>query len=981
MARAGDAEGGERSPRGISRRAFLVGGGVGVGLVLAWTLWPRRYRHNLRANPGETIFNAFLKIGKDGRVIVVIPQAELGQGVATALPQILGDELGADWRSIGVEPAPLNQLYANTLLADELSQGALPEWLGEVRGWSAREIATRDALMLTGGSTSIRTFEPRLREAGAAARALLTKVAARRWNDDWQSLSAHGGFVWRGEEAIAFGDLAEAAADEAIPGELPMRSGTDHRLTGQPQPRLDAPGKVDGSALFAADVRIPDMVYAATLSAPPGGKLARADNAAGDAVPEALMLFQNPQWVGAIATNSWAAERAVAAMKPSWEVPTPQPDTRSIDAALVEALGGGQFEDVLSTGDVEAALAGQGTTARYAVGLAPSAPPETLTATARVSGDRLEIWAPTQAPGLARAAAAAEIGLPERQVTIYPMLAIGGGYGRKLEMDAIRQAAIMTYQMGRPVQLIWSRLQDIHHDRFRPAAMAQLDGRLAPSGMIAAGAHASRRRPPRRKWRTGSASAPDCSAAAARRWPARSTLRHPERGDRPCPRRDRHPHRPMAFGRTQLHDLLHRKLHRRARPQLRPRAFSFRIQLLGQNTRLARTLTTATALGDGTARRAARHGLAALSAFGSPHHHARWRWRSAATRRCGSARRLRGRLRTGRQSELVRQQIEGGLIHGIAAATATRAADRAGAASGTARSTTSTCRRARDSPSFTVELIASDAEPGGVTELAVPTAGPGHCQRCPCPHRRARSGACPSTLEAAVNPPPDHPTIPEPRVGVLLINLGTPDEASPPAVRRYLRQFLSDRRVVEISPLVWQPILRGVILRTRPKKSAHAYSQVWTEGGSPLAAITAAQAAALKGQFGPFVAVDYAMRYGNPAIGERIRALKEAGCTRILLAPLYPQYCAATTATANDEAFRTLAAMRWQPAVRTLPPYHDDPRYIAALATSIASQLAEAQVEPDAIMASFHGMPERTLHLGDPYHCHCQKTGRLLARR
>jgi ferrochelatase len=124
-------------------------------------------------------------------------------------------------------------------------------------------------------------------------------------------------------------------------------------------------------------------------------------------------------------------------------------------------------------------------------------------------------------------------------------------------------------------------------------------------------------------------------------------------------------------------------------------------------------------------------------------------------------------------------------------------------------------------------------------------------------------------LEAAVNPPPDHPTIPEPRVGVLLINLGTPDEASPPAVRRYLRQFLSDRRVVEISPLVWQPILRGVILRTRPKKSAHAYSQVWTEGGSPLAAITAAQAAALKGQFGPFVAVDYAMRYGNPAIGER----------------------------------------------------------------------------------------------------------------
>ena len=230
-----------------------------------------------------------------------------------------------------------------------------------------------------------------------------------------------------------------------------------------------------------------------------------------------------------------------------------------------------------------------------------------------------------------------------------------------------------------------------------------------------------------------------------------------------------------------------------------------------------------------------------------------------------------------------------------------------------------------------------------------------------------------------VNPPPDHPPIPDPRVGVLLINLGTPDEASPPAVRRYLRQFLSDRRVVEISPLVWQPILRGIILRTRPKKSAHAYSQVWTEGGSPLAAITAAQAAALKGRFGPFVTVDYAMRYGNPAIGDRIRALKEAGCTRILLAPLYPQYCAATTATANDEAFRALAAMRWQPAIRTLPPYHDDGRYIAALAESVEQQIAALDFVPDAVIASFHGMPERTLQLGDPYHCHCRKTARLLS--
>ncbi len=230
-----------------------------------------------------------------------------------------------------------------------------------------------------------------------------------------------------------------------------------------------------------------------------------------------------------------------------------------------------------------------------------------------------------------------------------------------------------------------------------------------------------------------------------------------------------------------------------------------------------------------------------------------------------------------------------------------------------------------------------------------------------------------------MTPPPDHPVLPPARIGVLLINLGTPDDPSPRAVRRYLGEFLSDRRVVEIPPVAWQPILRGIILNTRPKKSAHAYQQVWSERGSPLAAITRAQAEALAGAFGDGVAVDWAMRYGNPSIGSRIAAMKAAGCERILLAPLYPQYCAATTATANDKAFAALAGMRWQPAIRTLPPYHDDPLYIDALRQSVEVALGELDFAPDAIVASFHGMPQRTLALGDPYHCHCQKTARLLS--
>ncbi|WP_374530376.1 ferrochelatase [Novosphingobium sp.] len=227
--------------------------------------------------------------------------------------------------------------------------------------------------------------------------------------------------------------------------------------------------------------------------------------------------------------------------------------------------------------------------------------------------------------------------------------------------------------------------------------------------------------------------------------------------------------------------------------------------------------------------------------------------------------------------------------------------------------------------------------------------------------------------------PPNHPPVAAPRVGVLLVNLGTPDAPTPQAVRRYLKQFLSDRRVVEIPKLVWWPILNGIILNTRPKKSAHAYAQVWTNDGSPLAAITKTQAEELQKLLGDGVMVRWGMRYGNPAMGAEIEAMKQAGCERILIAPLYPQYSGATTATVIDELGRALAAMRWQPALRTLPPYYDDPLHITALRSDIARQLDALPFRPEVLLLSFHGMPERTLHLGDPYHCQCRKTARLLS--
>ncbi|MEO8175624.1 MAG: ferrochelatase [Sphingomicrobium sp.] len=226
--------------------------------------------------------------------------------------------------------------------------------------------------------------------------------------------------------------------------------------------------------------------------------------------------------------------------------------------------------------------------------------------------------------------------------------------------------------------------------------------------------------------------------------------------------------------------------------------------------------------------------------------------------------------------------------------------------------------------------------------------------------------------------PSDHPPVTPPRIGVLLTNLGTPDAPDPGSVRRYLAEFLTDPRVIEIPQWLWRPILHGVVLPTRPRKSAHAYRQVWTNDGSPLAAITRRQAQALQARLGPDVMVEFAMRYGNPGIASAVERMTAAGCTRILAAPLYPQYCAATTASANDALFAAVASMRWQPALRTMPPYYDDPAYIEALRSDLVRQLEALDFEPQRVLLSFHGMPQRTLELGDPYHCHCQKTARLL---
>lgn len=231
--------------------------------------------------------------------------------------------------------------------------------------------------------------------------------------------------------------------------------------------------------------------------------------------------------------------------------------------------------------------------------------------------------------------------------------------------------------------------------------------------------------------------------------------------------------------------------------------------------------------------------------------------------------------------------------------------------------------------------------------------------------------------------PAGHPPVKPSRVGVLLVNLGTPEATSYWPMRRYLKEFLSDRRVIEANPILWWFILNAIILTKRPSRSGHAYDQIWNRelNESPLKTLTRSQAQKLAADLGGQIPVDWAMRYGFPPIAERLQAMKQEGCDRILVFPLYPQYSASTTASVMDALGWALEKMRWQPAIRVVPPYFAHEHYVDSIAASLDEHVKSLSWKPDRVLMAFHGLPKEYLDKGDPYHCHCMKTARLVREK
>ncbi|WP_448586546.1 molybdopterin cofactor-binding domain-containing protein [Thermaurantiacus sp.] len=459
-----------------SRRQFLIGTGAALGLAIGWLAWPRRYADPDLAGEGETMLNAWVRVAPDGQVILAIPQAEMGQGAVSGLAQILADEMGAAWETVSVEPAPLHPAYAQLGLV-KAATASLPPLVKGLAAYAGAEVVKRLNIHLTGGSTSIMGYHDIVRQAGAAARAMLAASAARTWGVDRREVDARDGVLVHGVKRLAFAE-AVRSVDPADAEGAELRPEGERRLVGQALPRIDLPPKVDGSARFGGDVRLPGMLFAAIRHGPVGnGRLLAAR------APAGVRMVKGANWVAALGATTFEAMRALERVEAEFAT-----DGRAagpwIEAATKAALNGAGGEAVSESGDVAAALGPAPVAADYFVPHLAHACLEPMVATARVADGHVELWGPTQSQTLAVMMVARALGVEPEAITVYPTF-LGGGFGRRAEADHFVEAALIAKAAGRPVQLQFSREEDLQKDYFRPAAAARMRGRVV-DGRIAA---------------------------------------------------------------------------------------------------------------------------------------------------------------------------------------------------------------------------------------------------------------------------------------------------------------------------------------------------------------------------------------------------------------------------------------------------------------------------------------------------------------